>query len=739
MEEHRRRTDNLQLQGDITGLLDLMPVGIRVINRDGVCEYINQAFIDLFGYRLEEVRQLNAWFSRAYPDPVYREKIRNWYDNKVPELVHGSTPPPLSASITCKNGIKRQIIISAQIAMGRVIAIYTDITEHAAAAAQQLEIEQMFRLTFEGTRDPIFWANAENGTLVNCNLAAERMIETSRNQIIGQHFTFLHPPDVQKQITALFARVTSLPEPHEDVEAVVISRSGRRIPVSIRNSLTTIADTTIVQGIFIDRTERKRVESAINDTCRLLHKTLSSLNEAVFIVETGTRIIIDCNDTVTAMFGYQREEMIGRTTACLHTSEENSRIFGSEMLRGYQEKGYFSTEFIMRRKDGSSFYSDHFVNPIRNDQGEIISHVCVVRDISAKKEADDALRRSEVRYRAMVEAFDGLMYICSRERRIEFLNRRMIDRLGRDATGENCHEALHNFETPCHWCVNERVFSGESVQWEFQSPKDGKWYHIVNKPISDGQGFVSKQVTIVDITDRKAAEAYRVSLEAERLAFEEQRQFLGLVSHEIRTPLSIIDGAAQLILLTAAPKSTCYPQAERIRSATLRLTEVIDSCLTEERLSTSGWQPVMSEQDLSPLAARLVKQCMIRGNGHTIHAEIEPVPFLYLCDPMLMTTMLFNLLDNAIKYSPAGGKIFLRINRRSDCGVSISVSDQGIGIPPDESEKIFHRFHRTWQVQGIPGAGLGLSLVRRIAEIHAGSVSCQSSPGVGSTFTVFLP
>jgi len=88
----------------------------------------------------------------------------------------------------------------------------------------------------------------------------------------------------------------------------------------------------------------------------------------------------------------------------------------------------------------------------------------------------------EARLRAMIDAFDGFIYICSRDYRIEYMNERFIARTGRDATGELCYKALHDREDICPWCTNERVFAGETVHWQIQSPKDRRWYAIVNAP-----------------------------------------------------------------------------------------------------------------------------------------------------------------------------------------------------------------------------------------------------------------
>jgi PAS domain S-box-containing protein len=133
-----------------------------------------------------------------------------------------------------------------------------------------------------------------------------------------------------------------------------------------------------------------------------------------------------------------------------------------------------------------------------------------VRDLEAEsaehEKAKLALHNSEAKCRAIVDAFDGLIYVCSQDYRVEFVNERMAERTGRDPLGELCYEVLHDRDSVCPWCVNERVFQGETVRWELQSPKDNRWYYVINTPICHADGRLSKQAMIWDITDRKRME-----------------------------------------------------------------------------------------------------------------------------------------------------------------------------------------------------------------------------------------
>ncbi len=131
---------------------------------------------------------------------------------------------------------------------------------------------------------------------------------------------------------------------------------------------------------------------------------------------------------------------------------------------------------------------------------------------AAEKEESRYQRLSEAwrdlwaQYEAIIEAFDGLIYICSQNYEVEFMNQRFIERTGFYPLGQKCYRVLHDRDEVCPWCVNEQVFRGETVRWEIFSPKDQHWYYVVNTPIQHPDGSMSKMAMIQDITDRKTME-----------------------------------------------------------------------------------------------------------------------------------------------------------------------------------------------------------------------------------------
>jgi len=169
------------------------------------------------------------------------------------------------------------------------------------------------------------------------------------------------------------------------------------------------------------------------------------------------------------------------------------------------------------------------------------------------------------------------------------------------------------------------------------------------------------------------------------------------------------------------------------------INELLDSARLEAgRDLTLNTRPVQ----LAPLLERLARSLRFHkhwSDDHQVELDIGPLPEIE-ADEDKVAQILSNLLNNAVKYSPQGGRITLSA-REEEGGIRFSVSDEGVGITPEHQEKLFTKFERLdrGQIERIPGTGLGLFLTRHLVELHGGSITCESEPGRGSTFTVLLP
>ncbi|MEO5332156.1 MAG: hybrid sensor histidine kinase/response regulator [Magnetococcus sp. YQC-5] len=212
--------------------------------------------------------------------------------------------------------------------------------------------------------------------------------------------------------------------------------------------------------------------------------------------------------------------------------------------------------------------------------------------------------------------------------------------------------------------------------------------------------------------------------------------FMRMLTHEVRTPLAIIDSNCQLLALG---EKKC-PQPEylgQIRAATTRLAELFERCLTQDQLVTMDqprWLPV----DLPTLLATVVLEMQRRTDDHLLTIQTEGLPTQMIGDASLLQVMLANLLENAMHYSPDGGCIELVTKSDDEGNLVIEVRDEGIGIAEADLDRVFERYYRTYQVNDVMGAGLGLYIVRNIVRLHGGDILCKSTLGEGSTFRLTL-
>lgn len=461
---------------------------------------------------------------------------------------------------------------------------------------------------------------------------------------------------------------------------------------------------------------KDRYEALFNDS-----------RDAIFIT-TWEGKCLDANPAFLTLFGYSRSEMIGKINVReLYAHPADRELLQRRMEEAHSVKDYAVT---LRKKDGCEIKCLLTATVRVEGDGGIAGYQGIIRDVSAQERAERALREREAHYRAMVEAFDGLIYICSRDYRVEFMNRHFIERTGRDATGELCYKALHDLDEVCPWCVNDRVFRGETVRWEVMSPKDHRWYYIVNTPIYHENGTLSKQSLLLDITDRKLME------EAVKEASEKIKVFAYSVSHDLKSPAISSHGFAERLLknygdlLDEKGKRYCRYIAGACRQMVALLDDINIYISAKE-----------SPLNLQPLDVKEVLQSVRREFSHFLKRrgirwrEPQQMPAIH-GDRMSLVRVIRNLVDNALKYGGGGLSEIIIEYKKTDGHHILSVRDNGIGIEAEEAEELFGLFKRRQNASSIQGTGLGLAIVKEIARRHQGDAWMSSEPEGGAAFHV---
>ncbi len=264
-----------------------------------------------------------------------------------------------------------------------------------------------------------------------------------------------------------------------------------------------------------------------------------------------------------------------------------------------------------------------------------------------------------------------------------------------------------------------------------------------------GEGDLSKRLPVTNPKDEVGRLTITINDLLSRLesalarreeALERQRRFTAEASHELRTPLTSIGGHARMLDEWALEKDQQRAKlsVEAIRREAKRMGDLVESLLALTR-GDEGAPPEVKSHDLAAVAEEAVQTAKVGGNGKVSVEYARPErEVVATFDRNGILQLAGILLDNAVKYTPEGGKVMVRV-REGDGQVELEVSDTGVGITDAHLPLIFERFYRADPSRTTGGAGLGLSIARQIAEAHGGTIEVSSKPGEGSTFTLLLP
>lgn len=255
------------------------------------------------------------------------------------------------------------------------------ILERQQAEQNLQKSEEEFRLIFEGASDAIFWADATTGVLINCNRAAEQMLELPREEIIGKHHTFLHPPEMFDHFARSFRECAADSVVFPNVEAIVqAKRSGRLIPVEIRHSVTTIGNTKIMQGLFRDTSERRKAEEELIHFQKLLTGIVDNSPFAIFVKDVADDFkVILWNRAAEHIFGIPAATIIGKTTHDLWPKEQADAYLNEDLKTVHQRVMVDIPEEASNHPQRGMIYLHTRKVPLFGQNGEV-SHIVVISD-----------------------------------------------------------------------------------------------------------------------------------------------------------------------------------------------------------------------------------------------------------------------------------------------------------------------------------------------------------------------
>jgi protein-histidine pros-kinase len=476
---------------------------------------------------------------------------------------------------------------------------------------------------------------------------------------------------------------------------------------------------------------------------------LDAAPDAMVVVDAKGSIAM-ANRHAARLFGFDEQELVGRPVEILVPEryrsshlKHRSAFFHAPSARPMGA----GLELFGLRKDGSEFPVEISLSPVESEAGPMA--ISAIRDITDRK-------RAEAKFRGLLESAPDAILIVDRSGRIVLVNaqtERLFGYPRATLLGQPVEMLIPNRFVGGHEQHRADYFKepgtrpmGAGLEL-FGRRADGSEVpvEVSLSPLETEEGLLVASA-IRDITDRKRADEERVKLVREQAGRAEAEQanrlkdeFLAMLAHELRNPLAALrTGLA--VLDKAGNQDRLLAGTRDVMSRQLRqLSRMVDDLLDVSRVSTGKVALHRETVDLAELIARCVAMVAKTGAAHH-EITVRTQPLLVDADPMRLEQVVTNLLTNAIKYTPSGGAISVTARRAGETAV-ISVEDTGVGMTPDLVERVFDLFVQGERglARSEGGLGIGLTLVKRLVEMHGGSVTAASEgPGRGSRFTVRL-
>ena len=484
---------------------------------------------------------------------------------------------------------------------------------------------------------------------------------------------------------------------------------------------------------------------------------------AIFMLDVDGRVR-SWNLGAERLKGYRSEEILGQHFSIFYPDEDRARGHPAEELRKAIEDGRYEEEGWRVRRDGSRFWANVVITPFYDRDQRHIGFTKVTRYFTDRRNAEEQLRLSEERLRLLVESLKDYAVF-------------MLDPAGRITTWNSGAQAIHGyrldeivgrhfsaFYTPEDVAARrpEReleialaVGRYEEESWRIRKNGERFWANVVLTSILDEAGRHRGFAKITrDLSDRRRAEqearaAENREVEARTRAREAEKavlvrdEFISVAAHELRTPLTALQLKLQGLdrVLAQIPGPPSDPRViERLEGAARqvkRLIRLVEELLDVSRI-TGGRLPLRVEEvDLGTLGRAVVDDLSEPARHARSELRFQAGRVVGRWDPSRLEQALINVISNAIKYGE--GKPIDVVVEAAGRGARCTVTDRGLGIAPEDRDRIFARFVRAAPSQRYGGLGLGLYVARSIVESHGGTIEVESAPGNGSRFTIELP
>ncbi len=617
------------------------------------------------------------------------------------------------------------------------------------------QTEKRYRQIIESARDFIFRTDPD-GYFTYVNPIASQKLGYKEEDIVGSHFTEFVLPGFKEEYMERYIAFREEQKLETYEEFPIVAKNGDIIWIG--QHVRFLQQDGIVSealGVARDISERKVAEDSLLTTQSRLKSLIYNLQSAV-LVEDENRKVVLANKLFCELFTAQSTPQEMEGTDCRFSAIRVKHLFKEpDAFIERVEELLESKERVIGEEiqmaNGLILERDYIPIYVKN---RYLGHLWKYRDITERHRAEEKLKRSEEKYRGIIENMElGLMEVDNNHKIVKVYDW-FCDMTGyaeEELIGKNAVEIFLPEHSKKQMEVQQaKRIQGETSVYEVQiRKKDGTliWVLISGAPILDTAGNVTGSIGIhYDITHQKKLQhelekAKQVAEEAEQA----EKLFLARMSHEIRTPLNAIIGMAHLIENTVLSEEQ-KDYIESLKSSSDILHKLISDILDLSKISAGGMEINARPFDLLSTIKSLEKtfQHKLENSSVVFKTEIDPgIGTMMIGDDLLLNQILLNLIGNASKFT-SEGEISLQVDlvkkQEQNCWFRFRVKDTGIGISEKQLQNIFENFK---QANGeihskFGGTGLGLPITKQLVELQGGSINVQSKLGVGTTFSVQL-
>jgi PAS domain S-box-containing protein len=612
----------------------------------------------------------------------------------------------------------------------------------------------------------------EQGYLVQANAQATTVFGYSREELLGQSLDLLLPErfrEIHRRHAAHYFKAPRLRPMGIGLRLFARRKDNSEIPVEISLSPLRVGEQLYVIAAVRDMTAQRRAErekALLLQNLSVQGELLNQAYDAIIVRDPLDRILL-WNRGAERLYGWPAQEALGRiSTRLLKTGFPEGEVAVRTVL---EQNGQWEGELTQVCRDGRLVVVESRQALVRDQQGQVLATLEINRDISERRQRERETQAMLAGHLSLLEQlFEALPFavalVAGEQARLLLANQAVRRVWGTDwppglpfleflqGHGIVISDPRGKALTP-EELVTLRVLREQQVISLYQEQvrrADGTLLPVLvsalplHVPPEALQGERLRQcepgeplalVIHQDVTPLKEAD-------------ELKDEFISIAAHELRTPLAALTGYAEMLLRQTErghgpPLATWQREAlEEIQQGTARLVSLTEELLDLSRLQAGRLQLQRLPADLVPLVRQVVRRLQPTTARHQLTVQAPAEPLVALIDPHRLEQVLTNLVENAIKYSPQGGPVEVRVvPERDGRAILISVQDHGIGIPRHQQGQIGGRFMRAENARawGIEGTGLGLYLARALVEQHGGRLWFESEEGQGSTFFVRLP